>query len=364
MKVRLTLFLLLALSSASAQIDGDPVFPSDSSLFVKDSLGGHGLRIPPTSIWLYTGQPLPGISPGRYPARANTSPSTTPSGKAPRPIAATWATWARRLRARSFLPGALSARASTSSLDAYDYLRRPLDSLLFYRTGQAYTRAIFSQGVTQENTALELEFGREFGQKTLALSLYYHRLNNQGAYIHQRAELTSFAFGIWIKPQKKGYQAFLRYGSNVNQLEHNGGIEEQPSEIEPPIAIPVLTESPQTRYASKELGLVQHLRLFVAGAETKKRAGQLDLVHDFLYRQNTYKFYDENPEPDSAFYGIFQVDQRGIRNFIEHQSLRNALKLHFFTSLAPDSTGIRRQRLRWEAGLVHTYHSWNAGARR
>lgn len=353
MKIGLSLLFVFSLSAAVAQIEDEDPFPTDTSVIAHDSLGGI---VSDTSdvYWLYTDNPyrdfaLEDTLLGEY----FTQYDPIRKGPTPRGHLGNLGTASTPLFYQ-----APFRQGFHLGLDAYDYLRKPLDSLLFYRTGQAYTRAIFSQGVNQENTALELDFGREFGQD-IGLSLYYHRLNNQGAYIHQRAELTSFAFGIWIKPQKKGYQAFLRYGSNVNQLEHNGGIEEQPSEIEPPIAIPVRTESPQTRYASKELGLVQHLRLFVAGAETKKRAGQLDLVHDFLYRQNTYKFYDENPEPDSAFYGIFQVDQRGIRNFIEHQSLRNALKLHFFTSLAPDSTGIRRQRLRWEAGLVHTLHSWN-----
>lgn len=350
MKVRLTLLLLLlALSSASAQIDGDPLFPSDSSLFVKDSLGG---LVSDTSdvFWLYPANPYQ-----EYPL-ADTlledyfmQYDPIRKGAAPMGHLGNLGTPATRLFYQ-----APFRQGFHLGLDAYDYLRRPLDSLLFYRTGQAYTRAIFSQGTTQENTALELEFGREFG-KNMGVSLYYDRLNNQGAYLHQRAELTSFAFGFWIKPEKKGYQAFLRYGANANVLEQNGGIEEEPALLEAPVAVPVRTESAQLRYAMREAGLVQHFRIFETGT---KRTGQLDLMHDFRYQQNTYKYFDEDPAPDSSFYGVFQTDQRGIRNYIDHQSLRNAVKVHFFTSLPPDSTGIRRQRLRWEAGLTHTYHWW------
>lgn len=353
MKVRLTLlFLFLALSSVSAQIESDPFFPADSSVFPKDSLGG--ITVDTSDVyWLHPANPYQEFSLqdtllGEY----FTQYDPIRKGPAPRAHLGNLGTPAVNLFFR-----APFRQGFHLGFDAYDYLRKPLDSLLFYRTGQAYTRAIFSQGVNQENTALELEFGREFGSD-LGLSLYYNRLNNQGAYIHQRAEMTAFAFGFWFKPSGKGYQAFLRYGSNVNLLEHNGGIEEEPEILEAPVAIPVRSESAQTRYGTKEVGLIQHFRIFVAGERNGKRAGQLDLVHDFRYQQNAFKFFDENPDPDSSFYGIFQTDQRGIRNVVDHQSVRNGLRLHFFTSLPPDSTGIRQQRLRWEGGLMHTYHWW------
>ena len=353
MKGRILCFLLLwALLPAAAQIEGDPVFQADTSLFPRDSLGGI-VRDTSETYWLYTSNPyqefaLEDTLLGDYfmqydPIRL--------SG-APRGHLGNLGSPGVRLH---YHPP--QRQGFHLGLDAYDYLRTPLDSLLFYRTGQAFTRATFTQGNNQENTALELEFGREFAND-LGVSMYYNRLNNQGAFNHQRAELTAFGFGFWWKPAQKGYQAFLRYGANVNQLEHNGGILFEPSLLDPPIAIPVRTESPETRYASREVGLMQHFRLFVAGAGSARRTGQLDLVHDFRYQTNSYKYFDENPAPDSAFYGIFQVDQRGLRTFIGHESVRNAVRLHFFTSLPPDSTGIRRQRLRWEAGVVHTYHWW------
>ena len=359
MKERLTiLFLFLALSSGFAQIEeDDPFFQVDSTMLIKDSLGGI---VSDTShvYWLYPANPyqefaLEDTLLGYYfmqydPIR---------KGVAPRGNLGNLGTPAVRLFYQ-----APYRQGFHLGLDAYDYLRKPLDSLLFYRTGQAFTRATFSQGNNQENTSLELEFGREFGENT-GVSLYYNRLNNQGAYIHQKAELSALAFGIWLKSPSKRYQAFLRYGANINQLEHNGGIEQEPTSnglpvLAPPITISVRIESPQFRYATKEVGLLQHFRIFSTEKARGKRAGQLDIVHDFRYQQNTSKYYDENPRADSSFYGIFQVDQRGLRNYINDQSLRNAVRLHFFTSLPPDSMGIRQQRLSWEAGLTHTYHWW------
>ncbi|MCB9283782.1 MAG: hypothetical protein H6563_06890 [Lewinellaceae bacterium] len=357
MKARLTvLFLLFSLASLSAQIEGeDPFYRVDTTGLFSDSLGGIVLDTSDV-YWLYPANPYQefALSDTLF-GRSFMQYDPIRKGSVPRGNLGNLGTPAVPLFYQ-----APFRQGFYLGFDAYDYLRKPLDSLLFYRTGQAFTRATFSQGNNQENTAMALEFGREFGPG-LGASLYYDRLNNQGAFVHQRAELTAFAFGLWFKPLSKRYQAFLRYGSNVNQLELNGGIEKEPTvggapALVDPITILVRTQQPQLRYADREVGLVQHFRVFSTERNKGKRAGQLDIVHDFRYQQNAYKFYDENPEPDSAFYGIFQTDQRGIRNFINHRSVRNAVRLHFFTSLPPDSTGIRQQRLRWEAGLVHTYH--------
>jgi len=353
MKSWLTLlFITATLGGASAQIGNEDPFRADSLPLPGDSLGGI---VADTSdvYWLYTDNPYQEFALGDTLLGSYfTQYDPIRKGDVPRGHLGNLGTPAVPLFYQ-----APFRQGFHLGLDAFDYLRKPLDSLLFYRTGQAYTLAAFSQGINQEHTALEVDFGREFGPG-LGLSLYYNRLNNQGSFIHQRAELSTFAFGIWLKPPKKGYQAFLRYGTNANELEYNGGVAEDLDGLESPVAVSVRTESAQSRYATREAGLVQHIRIFVTGTETRKRAGQLDLVHDLRYQENTYKYFDDSPESDSSFYGIFQTDQRGIRNFIHHQSVRNALKLHFFTSLPPDSTGIRQQRLRWEAGIVHTWHWW------
>jgi hypothetical protein len=355
MKARLSLlFLFLALGAGFSQIGFEDPFLADTSLVQKDSL--TAVAADTSDVFrFFPGNPyldftLEDTLLGDYFMQYD------PIRKGPGPMGHLGNLG---MPAAPLIYRAPRRQGFHLGLDAYEYLHRPTDSLLFYRTSQAFTRATFTQGANQENTAIDVEFGREFADG-VGLSLYLNQMANQGPYIHQRAKLSSFGMGIWLQPSQKGYQAFLLLNSNINTVQLNGGLVGEPASLETPIAIPVRVNSAETRYETREMGLIQHLRLFAT--EQSKRSGQMDLVHDLRYRKSVYKFFDPSPRADSSFYGVFQTDQRGLRNLIDHQFIRNAVKLHFFNSIPPDSTGMRQQRLRWEAGLAHSYHWWNEEA--
>lgn len=83
------------------------------------------------------------------------------------------------------------------------------------------------------------------------------------------------------------------------------------------------------------------------------------LYHQIAWRTNSYKFSDT--QPDSAFYGSFLVDRRGIRHFLETKKLENTFKLQTFKlkqQAQNDTTGraLPREGDLLEVGLVHSMH--------
>ncbi len=81
------------------------------------------------------------------------------------------------------------------------------------------------------------------------------------------------------------------------------------------------------------------------------------LYHQIAWRADSYKFSDT--QPDSAFYGNFLVDSRGLRYFVETKKLENTFKLQTFKlkqGIKSNATGkaLPRESDLLELGLVHS----------
>jgi len=109
-------------------------------------------------------------------------------------------------------------------LHQFDLYNLQTEDLKFYKITQSFSRAYFSQGVDQENIYFKGELSRNISDN-VNMNIDYKRLNNEGAYAHQKAEHSALQFGLWIKSKNEKYNAFISAGNNTNDVEDNGGID-------------------------------------------------------------------------------------------------------------------------------------------
>ncbi len=86
------------------------------------------------------------------------------------------------------------------------------------------------------------------------------------------------------------------------------------------------------------------------------------LYHQITWQTNSYKFSDTRP--DSAFYGDFLVDKRGLRFFLETKKLENTFKLQTFKlkpqpRISATDRALPRESDLLEVGLVHSLYIIN-----
>ncbi|MFT4761698.1 MAG: hypothetical protein ACI9XO_003040 [Paraglaciecola sp.] len=88
---------------------------------------------------------------------------------------------------------------------------------------------------------------------------------------------------------------------------------------------------------------------------TKKRA--FTVYHRIKYQKEVYKFSDNNPATDSIYYEALQVDDRGLRYFLERKMVENVIKIQTF-KLRKDkqNTRVTSQKDLIEVGLKHQMH--------
>lgn len=88
---------------------------------------------------------------------------------------------------------------------------------------------------------------------------------------------------------------------------------------------------------------------------TKKRA--FTVFHQIKYQKEQYKFWDANPAADSSYYGALQVDNRGLRYFLERKMVENSFKLQTFKLRKDEQNSrITSQKDLIEVGLKHQMH--------
>lgn len=238
----------------------------------------------------------------------------------------------------------------------------------YYKITQAYTQAGFTQGTTQNDAQFNVRFSRNFADG-LNFSIEHRRINNLGAYDTQKAATSNVATGMWYHSPKGNYDGYFSFVSNSIEQQDNGGISEDlSSEFIPAYQVDVHLANANTRHANRELAYTQYFYLNKMGGKKvasgpsrpgfpadslktqKPKLSQVDslpnppsairnpqslalnrqftLFHQFAWRKESYKFADTSP--DSAFYGDFLVDNRGIRHYLEVRALENTFKLQTF----------------------------------
>jgi len=288
-------------------------------------------------------------------------------------------------------------------LHQFDLYLMSTADVRYYNVAQAFTQATYTQGPTQGDAQLNVRFSRNFA-KGLNLTLEHRRINNGGAYDFQRANNSSVAAGLWYHNKDGRYDGFFSFVSNAVEQQNNGGAAETLTDtIIPPFQVLVNLKTSNTRHAQKELTYTQYFYLNkMTKAErqkrrTERRAARVQeapdttgiksihpdslaavpntqktktappltahlptpdshrsftLYHQAAWQTGSFKFSDT--APDSAFYGPFLVDSRGLRHFLKVRTLENTFKLQTFKLRQNGRQASERDLL--EVGLVHSLH--------
>ncbi len=249
-------------------------------------------------------------------------------------------------------------------LHAYDLYRASTDKIRYYKVEQAYTRAFFSQGATQEETTFGAEFAREF-EGNFTLSFDYQRQSNEGFYENQFAQNSALTVNGWIHSDNNRYQIFFNTISNSNDHLENGGISDLPTNADDEVAIdnPVLAgtylssaANAQNRYAERSFNFKHFFKLNRNKTDSlNKGTRALTLVHEATYANNTYKFTDLAPDADSSFYHSFSTDTRGLRHYIQHQKIENSFAVSTFKTKPGADAKVTDQKDLLEIGLLHRF---------
>ena len=232
-----------------------------------------------------------------------------------------------------------------------DHLRMKSDSINFYQSGKAYTFVSYDQAPQQSKSSTHLRFGRSFFDNS-SLSIIYDRINDEGEYANQKVRSTNLGVGAYFNP-KPDTRLFFSFLSNQMFLQENGGITSKEffgeTIYEDRRVYPVHLATAAMEFKEREARLNIYKDLTGKGDST---ANQLRVFYDGRYNFSHYKYFDE--DQNEEFYGLYQLNQKGVRAFLEERQLRNQVGLSFNYTLfkSAASTG------RFKAGLEHQLHTY------
>ncbi|MDX1409316.1 MAG: putative porin, partial [Saprospiraceae bacterium] len=238
-------------------------------------------------------------------------------------------------------------------LHQYDLYRRTFADFRFYQAPVALTEFNYSQGVDQLDGILDARFGRSFA-KGVNASVDYLRINQEGAFAHQRAKHTAFGFGIWYDAPDGRYDGLYHYGSNSIVQEDNGGIVSYDDlRFQQLVAnVPVNLTDPLTVNRERAFSM-QHSLHLIPAVDSLPRRTLIDLIHTGQYKSGFVRYTDESIGSDIDYYSVFALDDRGVRHFIDWQTIDNQFDLLFRFRVQPD----RSQYHELKAGIQYRHTS-------
>ncbi len=194
----------------------------------------------------------------------------------------------------------------------YDSYFLDVDSFRYYNQDVPVSKIKYSES-GQENTYVDLEFGRSFA-KGLNLTVAYQRINQIGRFAHQRQKNTSFGIGIWHDAPNGKYDAFYNYLSNAVVTEENGGISEPDSigkPLNPDESIATFIQGGLTNHKHRSFMTRQIFHLVSDSSQFG-----FDVWMQARFSTGLYKYVDEEAIEAAEYYGSeYLVDQRGIRQY-------------------------------------------------
>jgi hypothetical protein len=216
-------------------------------------------------------------------------------------------------------------------LDAFFYYRLKEDEILNYIVNKKrpFTDLYFSQ-IDIQNVILRARFAHQVSPG-LYYSIYYGLLNYNGFYKNHRSRHQDIALNV--RYSKKNYALHACFINNANNQSENGGLTSSDINNVSPlflINLPVQLNT-QSDASPKNENRHQYLSIKNFWQNTKRDSSsnstdaKIELSHQFVYENNIYKFFDNNPAVDSSFYGVFQTNNRGIRHYIRHQVVENEI---------------------------------------
>ncbi len=251
-------------------------------------------------------------------------------------------------------PGKRTTIGFDAGFHAYDPYLLSSDSLVMLNAPLAYTDVSYSQGPTSEDGIFAGTLARRFGKGT-DFRIDALRIYNFGAYSHMANHHSSLRLGIrYLNPRGK-YSLTLLHGNHIIDQEENGGIRTDTlfgvQNYEEEINIPVFLTTADTRYRITDYQVSQAYA--VAGKVDRDSLGRLVFFHRMRWQDRSFKFSDPSPASDSLYYGIFQTDQRGIRQYTTWTTFSNTAEV-LASWRSSGGTSIS-----FQGGLEHRLHRWN-----
>ncbi len=142
----------------------------------------------------------------------------------------------------------------------FDLYQTHLNDVPFYKIEQAYTKASFSQGPTQEDLYFTVQFSQNFANG-INLVVDHKKINNIGSYDRQLARNNSSVFGMWYHAPTGRYDGFFTYIHNNLFQQDNGGIIEPTDTIIPPFQVDVTLQNAETKIITNEFSWRQYFYL-------------------------------------------------------------------------------------------------------
>ena len=188
------------------------------------------------------------------------------------------------------------------------------------------------------------------------LTFNYNRVNQEGEYNSQRVKNTAFGTGIWVDSPSKTYDGFYYYISNSFIQENNGGISDylilDSNLTQIRSAVPVYTQSGLTTYRERIFRAVHHINLYDS-KDSLKLKPRLVFTLGTMYKNLFNKYVDEQSSSSPVFYEGFNVDDRGVRNFVGINTLENEAWIRWrLLGSSKKPTGI-------SAGITHRINRIN-----
>jgi hypothetical protein len=228
------------------------------------------------------------------------------------------------------------------------------DSLQFIRSKKAYSDVYYSQGPTSEDGLFKGKFARRFGKGT-DFFIEALRIYNLGEYSRLANHHSSLRTGLRYQVPKGRYAVTFLHGNHVLDQQENGGIITDTLLGDPNYQersnVPVWLTNASFRYRETDYQLTQAFAF--RGKVDKDSLGRFLVMHKFRWQDRRFKYSDTSPPGGGTFYGVFQSDDRGIRQYTTHTTLSNVGELLFSWKNAK-GVGISLQ-----AGLDHRIHNWS-----
>ncbi len=181
------------------------------------------------------------------------------------------------------------------------------------------------------------------------------RIYNLGEFSRLANHHSSLRTGLRYQIPNGRYAVTFLHGNHILDQQESGGIITDTllgdANYQERANVPVWLNAAKFRYRETDYQLAQAFAL--RGKVDRDSLGRFLVMHRFRWQDRRFKYSDTAPPGSGSFYGAFQTDDRGIRQYTTFTTLSNVAEV-LFSWKSIQGVGISLQ-----AGLDHRYQSWS-----